>query len=135
MELELEILQPKSHRKGSPTISVSLTGLVSISAAATHTIGIEDGTLSAIAKDKKNTDDWYLILFREKDAPGIPLRNNKNGGSCINSFNYVKEFFGHFQDNIHDEKSIRLPLATKGTEILEGKATAYAIITKALSNG
>lgn len=133
MELQLEILESKTHRKGDATISFSKkSGLITLSSEATRKMLLEDGAKIAIAKDPNREKDWYVVVFTNKNDPkGIPGRlKDEKQGLCLNCSSFVHSFLGAFGKE--DETIIKVPIATVATPILEGRANAYAILTKAI---
>jgi uncharacterized membrane protein len=135
MQLQLEILETKSKRKGESCISFSRkTGVICVSSTAAKELHLKDGDRMAVAKDPSNEKDWYLIVFKDKtSSSGIVVRAyGKSGAVALNCVGFAVAFLDQFCER--DTKLIKVPLATVPNEILDGKAQAYAILTKALDN-
>jgi len=133
--MDLHIIKSKSVRAGKPTITFGAKGLITISSAAVNAIGIKDGQSVALAYDKKRDQDWYLIIYKEEEPSSPNIRDIKKGKEtasfAFNCSSYTQSFMDRFGGG---DGSVKVPLATVGEPILEGKAMAYAVITKALNN-
>lgn len=135
MELELEILENKSQRKGESCIGFTRkTGVISVSSTASKALKLKEGDRLAIAKDPKNEKDWYLIVFKnDTDPKGITCRSYGDSGSMvINCSAFSQAFMDQFCSR--DDKSVKVPIGLNPNEILSGRAQAYAILTKALES-
>jgi hypothetical protein len=135
MELELEILERTSARRGESTIHLAgKSGMITLSADFCRAAGVKPGDAAAIAKDPKREKDWYVVIFSDpKDARGIQIREKQNTTSLVfNSAAWAQQFIDQFGKK--DQASIRVAMGTAPTEILGGKAKAFAILTKSLES-
>lgn len=132
MELQLEILETKAQRRGESSISFARkSGTVTASTQFCREAKVKHGDRMAIAKDPKRDKDWYLVIFKnDNDPKGVPSRRPDDQASMFNCGAMVHAFMDEFASK--EDKSIRVPLATAANPILEGRANAYAILTKAL---
>jgi len=133
MELELEILERTSTRKGEPSIHLARkTGVISISHEFAEAANLYPGNAVAMAVDPKREKDWYLIVFKnDNDPKGIPVRAKVNTkGLMFNSSSWAQRFIDQFGKE--EQPSIRVALGKGATEILDGRAKAYPILTKTL---
>ena len=132
MELQLEILETKAQRRGESTISFARkSGTVTLSTQFCRDAKVKHGDRMALAKDPQKEKDWYLVIFNnDNDPKGVPSRRPDEAGCMFNCGAFVHAFMDQFASK--DDKSIRVPLATAPNEILNGRAKAFAILTKAL---
>lgn len=132
MELQLEILEIKVQRRGESSISFARkSGTVTVSTQFCRDNKVKNGDRMAIAKDPKREKDWYLVIFKnDNDPKGVPSRRPDDQGAMFNCGHMVHAFMDQFSSR--EDKSIRVPLATAANPILEGRANAHAILTKAL---
>jgi hypothetical protein len=133
MELELEILERTSARRGESTIHLAAkSGMITLSGDFCKAAGIKIGDVAALAKDPKREKDWYLVIFSNpKDPRGITIREKHNTTSLVfNSAAWAQLFIDQFGKK--DQASIRVAMATAPNEIMGGKAKAFAILTKTL---
>ncbi len=133
MELQLEILERTSARRGESTIHLAAkSGMITLSADFCKAAKINPGDAAAIAKDPNREKDWYLVILSDsEDARGIKIREKQNTTSLVfNSAAWAQQFINQFGKE--DQPSIRVAMGTVPTEILGGKAKAFAILTKSL---
>lgn len=133
MELELEILEKKSARRGEPTIHFARkTGVITLSQDFAEASNLLPENAVALAKDPKREKDWYLIIFNNNNDPkGIQVRLKHNTkGLMFNSSSWAQKFMDQFAKA--EEGSLRVAIGKGFTEILGGTAKAYPILTKTL---
>lgn len=134
--MELEFIPAKRPRTGKPYMLFSKTGLITVSPKSVEDHGITDRHFLNVARDKGRPQDWYLVISEEESLGGIAVRkkhpSNKQKGIIFNCSSWSKQFISEFGNG---EKSVSVPLAVEGEEIMDGRAKAVAIITKALDNG
>lgn len=112
-------------RSGEPTISLTQSGTISFSKAASQALEIEPGALIEFHQDAESLRDWYLTKSTSKEKAFI-LRG-KADSVMLASASLVSKIKKSLELN-HIESSIRMPLAINPTE--QDDVNYYAIITK-----
>ena len=132
MELQLEIIEAQTTRKGESSITFNRkSGTISLSTTFCREVKVDDRARMAIAKDPKREKDWYLVIFsKDNDPKGIQSRRKDETGSIFNCSTMAHAFMDVFC--LREEKSIKVPLGLVWNPILDGRAKAYPILTKAL---